>query len=110
MDSGVLLVKAINRARTQIIKREAKELVVKTWGEWAWNDFDWIIFRESGWNHKATNPTSGAFGICQALPKSKLGVDAESWSVQINWCINYIKNRYGSVAEAKNFWLAHQWF
>lgn len=110
MDSGVLLASAINRARVALIKREARELVVQTWGEWAWHDFDWIIFKESGWNHKATNPTSGAFGICQALPANKMGPERKDWRVQVSWCVDYVLQRYKSPGQAKDFWLAHNWF
>lgn len=109
MDSGEL-VRAINRARVVLIKQNALDLVEKYWGTWAWRDFDWIINHESGWNHKVTNPTSGAFGLCQALPANKMGQERKNWLVQVDWCVNYIKNRYGSPKQAREFWQTHNWF
>jgi hypothetical protein len=53
---------------------------------------------ESGWNAKAENRSSGAYGIPQALPGRKMGSVADDWRVnpatQIKWGLGYIKNRY----------------
>ncbi|MGH3244021.1 MAG: transglycosylase SLT domain-containing protein, partial [Spirillospora sp.] len=53
--------------------------------------------RESGWNTHAANP-SGAYGIPQALPGSKMGSAGPDWrnnaTTQIKWGLGYIKNRY----------------
>ncbi|MEJ3742031.1 lytic transglycosylase domain-containing protein [Actinomycetes bacterium KLBMP 9797] len=60
--------------------------------------------KESGWNHKAQNPSSGAYGVPQALPGSKMGSVASDWrtnpATQIKWGLNYIKGRYGTPCEA----------
>jgi hypothetical protein len=60
--------------------------------------------RESGWNHHASNSSSGAYGIPQALPGSKMGSVADDWETnpktQILWGLGYIKGRYGSPCEA----------
>lgn len=60
--------------------------------------------RESGWNPLARNPSSGAYGIPQALPASKMasaGADYLTNGVtQIRWGLGYIKGRYGSPAGA----------
>lgn len=62
---------------------------------------------ESGWNPKATNPSSGAYGIPQALPASKLAAYGADWQtnpvVQITWGLNYIKNRYQNPCGAWAF-------
>lgn len=54
--------------------------------------------KESGWNHKANNSSSGAYGIPQALPGSKMGSVASDWrtnpATQIKWGLGYIKGRY----------------
>jgi hypothetical protein len=64
--------------------------------------------QESGWNYKATNPGSGAYGIPQALPASKLpGGTASTMQQQIQWGLAYIKQRYGSIAAA---WAHEQHF
>ncbi|MEV4820318.1 lytic transglycosylase domain-containing protein [Micromonospora sp. NPDC049274] len=54
--------------------------------------------KESGWNHKASNSSSGAYGIPQSLPGSKMGSIADDWrtnpATQIKWGLGYIKGRY----------------
>ena len=70
--------------------------------------------RESGWNRLARNPTSGAYGIPQALPPSKMGPDANppksSAIAQIDWGLNYIKGRYGSPSAAWAHEVSHGWY
>ena len=65
---------------------------------------DWLWQRESGWNHRAANRSSGAYGIPQALPGSKMGTVASDWrtnpATQIAWGLNYIKGRYGNPGNA----------
>ncbi|MDA7566003.1 lytic transglycosylase domain-containing protein [Pontimonas sp.] len=60
--------------------------------------------RESGWNHRAENPSSGAYGIPQALPANKMATAGEDWAsnpeTQIRWGIGYISARYGTPCEA----------
>lgn len=66
---------------------------------------------ESGWVHTALNRASGAYGIPQALPASKMASAGADWQdnpvTQIRWGLNYIKSRYGSPAAALAFWLNH---
>ncbi|MFF5177463.1 lytic transglycosylase domain-containing protein [Micromonospora sp. NPDC000316] len=54
--------------------------------------------KESGWNHKARNSSSGAYGIPQAYPGSKMGSVGADWqtnpATQIKWGLGYIKGRY----------------
>lgn len=70
--------------------------------------------QESGWNRLARNPSSGAYGIPQALPPSKMGAAANpptsSAAAQINWGLGYIKGRYGSPAGAEQHELAYHWY
>jgi uncharacterized protein YabE (DUF348 family) len=65
--------------------------------------------RESGWNTHASNPYSGAYGIPQALPGSKMASAGADWRTnprtQIKWGLGYIKGRYGSPCGA---WAAFQ--
>jgi len=60
--------------------------------------------RESGWNHKAYNSGSGAYGIPQALPGSKMQSAGSDWktnpATQIKWGLGYIKGRYGNPCNA----------
>jgi hypothetical protein len=72
--------------------------------------------QESGWSNTARNKSSGAYGIPQALPPSKMGAAANppqsSYIAQINWGLGYIKNRpgYGSPAAAWAHEVAHGWY
>lgn len=70
--------------------------------------------RESGWNHLAYNSSSGAYGIPQALPGSKMSSHGDDWETnpetQIRWGLDYIKNRYGSPDAAWSFFLNNGWY
>lgn len=56
--------------------------------------------RESGWRVTASNP-SGAYGIPQALPGSKMGAGWQSdYKAQIDWGLGYIAGSYGSPCGA----------
>jgi LysM repeat protein len=70
-----------------------------------------IIDRESGWRINAFNP-SGAYGIPQALPGSKMGPGWQySAYVQLYWMIKvYIPAQYGTPCDAWGFWQAHSWY
>ena len=76
--------------------------------------FNYIIMRESKWDIHATNPSSGAYGIPQALPGSKMASVASDWrtnpATQIIWGIEYMKKRYGSPCGAKGFKASHGWY
>ncbi len=67
---------------------------------------------ESGWNYRAYNASSGATGIPQALPGSKMASAGADWrtnpATQIRWGLGYIKGRpdYGSPARAYALWLS----
>lgn len=65
--------------------------------------------RESGWSQYAHNGSSGAHGIPQALPGSKMASHGKSWrknpETQIKWGLSYIKGRYGTPTGA---WQAFQ--
>lgn len=73
-----------------------------------------IIMRESKWDVNATNPSSGAYGIPQALPGSKMATIASDWrtnpATQIIWGIEYMKDRYGSPCSAWGFKASHGWY
>jgi hypothetical protein len=60
--------------------------------------------RESGWNLYATNPTSGAYGIPQSLPATKMTSAGSDWrtnaTTQIRWGLSYIAAVYGSPCAA----------
>jgi hypothetical protein len=76
--------------------------------------FNNIIMRESKWDINATNPSSGAYGIPQALPGSKMASEGSDWrtnpATQIIWGIKYMKDRYGSPCSAWGFKSSHGWY
>lgn len=78
------------------------------------SDMAWIVSHESSWNPHATNAGSGAYGIPQALPASKLAAAGKDWRdnpiTQLKWMLNYIKGRYGTATNAKAFWQSHHWY
>lgn len=69
---------------------------------------------ESNWNPRARNATSGAYGIPQAHPASKMASAGPDWRTnpitQIRWAISYVAKRYGSACGAWSFWQAHRWY
>jgi hypothetical protein len=66
-----------------------------------------LWMRESGWNPNARNPSSGAYGIPQALGHGDIGSDPYG---QIRWGLTYIKGRYGSPSAAWAHELATGWY
>jgi hypothetical protein len=72
-----------------------------------------IWTRESGWRYNAENP-SGAYGIPQALPGSKMASAGADWqtdpATQIRWGLSYIQGTYGDPCSAWAFWQAHDYY
>ena len=84
----------------------AHDLVIGTYG-WSEYDFQCLVKlwnRESGWNPNAHNKSSGAHGIPQSLPASKMRSEGADYYTngytQIRWGLKYIKGRYGSPSKA----------
>jgi len=69
---------------------------------------------ESGWRVNAENPSSGAYGIPQALPGSKMATAGADWqtnpATQIEWGLGYIRDRYGSPCGAWGFKQSNGWY
>ncbi|GAA3220504.1 lytic transglycosylase domain-containing protein [Streptomyces sp. XM83C] len=76
--------------------------------------FSNIVDHESSWNYRAVNPSSGAYGLFQALPGSKMASAGADWqtnpATQIKWGLNYMNARYGSPCDAWAFWQANHWY
>ncbi|GAA3481465.1 lytic transglycosylase domain-containing protein [Streptomyces yanii] len=76
--------------------------------------FSNIVNHESSWNYRATNASSGAYGLVQALPGSKMASAGADWqtnpATQIKWGLNYMDGRYGSPCGAWSFWQANNWY
>ena len=69
---------------------------------------------ESGWTVTAENPTSGAYGIPQALPGSQMASAGSDWqtnaATQIRWGLTYIQGRYGSPCGAWSHEQSDNWY
>ncbi|KAF0257393.1 lytic transglycosylase domain-containing protein [Clavibacter michiganensis] len=74
---------------------------------------DYLWTKESGWRVNAYNP-SGAYGIPQALPGSKMASAGPDWqtnpATQITWGLGYIDSRYGSPCGAKAHSVLKNWY
>ena len=80
--------------------------------QWPYLDALWT--RESGWDHLAKNPRSGAYGIPQSLPATKMAVVGDDWPsnpyTQIRWGLAYIGARYGNPQRAWEHSERHNWY
>ncbi|WP_327317570.1 transglycosylase SLT domain-containing protein [Streptomyces sp. NBC_01235] len=73
--------------------------------------FSNIVDHESTWNYQAVNPSSGAYGLVQAYPGSKMSSAGADWrtnpATQIKWGLNYMNERYDSPCGAWDYWQAN---
>lgn len=84
------------------------------WTGAQWRCLERLWTRESSWNERARNPTSGACGIPQALPCSKMrsaGKDyATNPKTQIRWGLGYIRGRYSTPCRAWSHSQTYRWY
>ena len=102
----------VNPASAQAI---AYEIVrARGWGQEQYNCLVALWSRESNWRVNASNPSSGAYGIPQALPGSKMASAGADWqtnpATQIAWGLSYISSRYGSPCGAWAHSEAVRWY
>lgn len=76
----------------------------------SWGYADFMVTRESGWNPNAVNKSSGACGLAQALPCSKVPGNPMNPIDSLNWMNSYVNGRYGGWEGAYNFWQAKHWY
>lgn len=97
----------------------AKAYAASILGNYGWSASEMTALntlweKESNWRTTATNASSGAYGIVQSLPASKMATAGADWQTnyqtQIKWGLNYIKERYGSPSAALGFHLANNWY
>jgi hypothetical protein len=97
----------------------AQQIAMGMLGSYGWSSsqFSCLVSlwnQESGWNVYATNPTSGAYGIPQALPGSKMASAGADWqtdaATQIRWGLSYIQSLYGSPCGAWAHEEADGWY
>ncbi|GAB2568719.1 aggregation-promoting factor C-terminal-like domain-containing protein [Microlunatus antarcticus] len=95
---------------TTDVREIARQILMNkfSYGEDQYACFSWIIERESNWDVHAQNASSGAYGLPQSLPGSKMASVAPDWrdnpATQIVWGAQYMKSRYGSPCDAKSHW------
>jgi len=84
---------------------------------WSASEFsclDSLWVSESNWDPTAENPTSGAYGIPQALPAEKMAAAGSDWATnpatQIEWGLDYIADVYGSPCAANSFKMSNGWY
>lgn len=84
------------------------------WTGSQWSCLDSLWQRESGWSHTAQNSSSGAYGIPQALPGSKMASAGADWrtnpATQITWGLDYIAGRYGTPCGAWSHSQSSGWY
>jgi len=109
--SDLALVSSVSRqvelARTPLgAKKVAKSILLNEYGfsEREYKCLNRLWTKESHWNYKARNKISGAHGIAQALPASKMNVISTDWRTnpvtQIRWGLRYISIRYETPCKA----------
>jgi hypothetical protein len=90
-----------------------KMAAARGWSGAQWSCLDDVWTHESGWGTTAENP-SGAYGIPQAAPGSKMSSVGSDWrtnpATQISWGLSYIARTYGTPCGAWGFWQEHYWY
>ncbi|MEQ7123966.1 transglycosylase SLT domain-containing protein [Actinopolymorpha sp. B11F2] len=108
-----------SRARERLALSDPKAIASGMMDDFGWDSSQFSCLEtlwehESGWNPSATNPSSGAYGIPQALPGEKMAAYGDDWrtnpATQIEWGMNYIADRYSTPCGAWSFWQANNWY
>lgn len=91
----------VEMARTPAGARKVAQIIMKEeygWGSYQYSCLNHLWTKESHWNYKAHNYRSGAHGIAQALPATKMESISTDWRTnavtQIEWGLTYIQDRY----------------
>ena len=112
-----LAARQVDLARQPDGAREiAKNLTTNTyqWSDAQFACLDQLWTKESHWNYKARNKSSGAHGIAQALPATKMEVVGTDWRTnpvtQITWGLKYISERYETPCKAWSKFKRSRWY
>ncbi|KYH45331.1 hypothetical protein AZH51_05505 [Branchiibius sp. NY16-3462-2] len=98
---------------------QAQQMAQTMLSAYGWNQTQWpclnkLWTQESSWMTTAENPSSGAYGIPQSLPASKMATVGADYRTntrtQLTWGLQYVKDAYGSPCQAWDFHLAHNWY
>jgi hypothetical protein len=112
-----LAIRQVELAREpQGAKQVAKALIAEKyqWDEEQYSCLNKLWTKESHWNYKARNKVSGAHGIAQALPATKMEVVGTDWRTnpvtQITWGLKYINERYDTPCKAWSKFKRSRWY
>lgn len=101
-------------AQNQALGKQMAARPPYNWTGAQWIALNNIVMAESGWNVHADNSSSGAYGIPQSLPGTKMASAGPNWQnsaqTQIAWMLQYIQQRYGNPIRAWQFHLANGWY
>lgn len=107
------------KAARQRVPDNPREIAMRMLPDYGWDAstfscLDELWVGESNWDAHAENPTSGAYGIPQALPASKMASAGADWetnpATQIEWGLGYIRDVYGDPCAANSFKQANNWY
>jgi hypothetical protein len=107
----------VEMARSIIGAKKVAKAIMNTdysWGDDQYACINKLWSKESHWNYKAHNYTSGAHGIAQALPAVKMEIISDDWRTnpvtQIRWGLHYIDLRYDDPCTAWAKWRSHRYY
>lgn len=108
-----------SQARPSASPAQAQQMARSMLAAYGWSQTQWpclnkLWTQESSWMTTAKNPSSGAYGIPQSLPASKMATVGADYRTntrtQLTWGLQYVKDAYGSPCQAWDFHLAHNWY
>jgi hypothetical protein len=110
------LVPARSSQSNQQAPQQIARKMLRSFG-WTWRQFKYLDLlweAESSWNVSAENPSTGAFGIPQAVPGAKMSAAGPDWqtdaATQIRWGLGYISAAYGSPRSAWEHEVTYGWY
>ena len=103
-----------NASQKEMMDYALEQVIAKGWLKSEYEAVVSIVARESSWNPNSVNRSSGACGLFQAYPCSKAIKEypdyMTNYKSQIDWGLNYIKDRYKTPSNAWKFWQEHKWY
>lgn len=103
-----------NASQKEMMDYALEQVIAKGWLKSEYEAVVSIVVKESSWNANSVNKSSGACGLFQAYPCSKAIQQypdyMNNYKSQIDWGLNYIKERYGTPKKAWAFWQEHHWY
>ena len=110
------LAPAVSSPPSQQAPQQIARTMLRSFG-WTWRQFKYLNLlweAESSWNVSAENPSTGAYGIPQAVPGSKMSAVGPDWqtdaATQIRWGLSYISAAYGSPRSAWEHEVSCGWY